>query len=319
MMPEQVIISDLHPYEYEHPFDAKALDALQSTSGLDIVVRQFNKHFTERQITIQYTGSNLKITKNAYPKLYEILDRVCNTINLPSRPDIYLEQDYKINGFTTGVDHPIIVLSSGTIDKLDDNELLYLIGHEVGHIKSRHTLYDGIAQYFLPHITNFIGSITLGLSDPMLNRLQQALRLALFQWSRMSELTADRAGLLACQDVQIAIRVMMKWAGMPLKYYANMNAESFVRQAKDFDELDYDMLNQAGKFLSIMESTHPFPVLRTAELLRWIDSGEYNQVIERKTIDRLNKKYDGKNVFCRKCGFRLEGNERFCVSCGQQL
>jgi len=318
-MSEQVILTDLHPYEYEHPFDAKALDALQATTGLDILVRQFNKHFTERFITIQYTGSNLKITKNTYPKVYDILDHACNTINLPSRPDLYLEQDVNINGFTTGVDHPIIVLSSGSIDKLDDDELLYLIGHEAGHIKSRHTLYDMMAQYFLPLAMNVLGTVTLGVSDLVLHHAQQALQLALLQWSRMSELTADRVGLLACQDMQAAIRVMMKWSGLPLKYYDNMNVESFVRQVKDFDELDYDKLNLAGKFLATMSRTHPFTVIRTAELLRWIDSGEYNQVIQRKTIDRLNKKYEGNSVFCRKCGFRLEGSEKFCVSCGQQL
>ena len=317
-MSKQVILTDLHPYEYEHPFDAKALDALQSTSGLDILVRQFNKQITERLITIQYTGSNLKITKNTHPKLYDLLDRVCNTINLPSRPDLYLKEAYEINGFTIGVDHPIIVLNSGSIDKLDDDELLYLIGHEVGHIKSRHTLYKQIA-YYLRILMNVMGKVTFKISDMFLENVQDALQLALWKWSRMSELTADRAGLLACQDVQIAIRWMMKTAGMPEKFYDNMNAESFVKQAKEFDELDYNKLNQVGKFLSIFESEHPFTVMRTAELLRWIDSEEYNQVIQRKTIDRLNKKYEGNSVFCRKCGFRLEGSEKFCASCGQQL
>ena len=307
-------LTDLHPYEYEHPFDAKALDALQSTTGVDILVRQYNKQAVERLIVVQYTGSNIHISKDNYPKIYALLDRVCEIINLPSRPELYLEWSYNINGSTIGVDHPIIILTSGSIDLLSEQELLYLIGHEVGHVKSRHTLYSQIAQ-FLPVIIDIIGQATLGLGKLLASPLQ----LSILHWSRMSELTADRAGLLACQDLQTATKVMMKWAGIPIRYYDDMKTDNFIEQARQFKALDYDNLNKAVKFLSIMNSSHPWTVMRAAELLRWIDSGEYNQVIQRKTTDRLHKKYEGNGVFCRRCGFRLEGSEKFCASCGQQL
>ncbi len=144
-------IEGLHPFEYEHPFDARALDALQNTPGLDTVVRQFNKHAVERCITIQYTGSNLHIVKEDHPEIYAVLDRVCDLINLPARPSLYVEWGYHVNGVTYGVDHPIIVLPSGAIDLLSEDELVYLIGHEVGHVKSRHTLYHQMGE-FLPFI-----------------------------------------------------------------------------------------------------------------------------------------------------------------------
>lgn len=56
-MTERKTLTGLHPYEYEHPFDAKALDSLRSTPGLDTIVRQYNKQAVERIITVQYTGS----------------------------------------------------------------------------------------------------------------------------------------------------------------------------------------------------------------------------------------------------------------------
>lgn len=313
-MSQPVCLVDLHPFEYEHPFDAKALDALQSTPGLDAVVRQFNKHAIERETTIQCTGSNLRITKDNYPKIHVLLDRVCDVINLPARPDLYLEWDYSINGSTIGVDHPIVVLTSGAIDLLSEHELLYLIGHEVGHIKSRHTLYHQMAA-FLPFIAGIVGKATLGLSE----LLSTPLQLALLWWYRMSEFTADRAGLLTSQDPNIAIKVMMKCAGMPIRHYDDMKIEAFIEQAKRFEELDYEELNRAFKFFLIMESTHPWTVMRAAELLKWIDTGAYRQVIERKTSDRAHIRYEGSAQFCRRCGYRLEGSEKFCSSCGAVL
>ena len=313
-MTSRATLDGLHPHEYEHPFDAKALDALQRTPGLDTVVRKYYKHGVERYITVQYTGSNLRITPDNYPKIHALLDQVCDTVNLPSRPDLYLEWGYNINGFTVGVDHPIIVLTSGAIDLLSDEELLYLIGHEVGHIKSRHTLYHQMSQ-FLPVVADMLGQATLGIGKLVASPLQ----LALLRWYRMSEFTADRAGLLACQNQEVATKVMMKWAGMPISHFDDMKQDNFIQQARQFEELDYDKLNKAVKILAIMNSTHPWTIMRAAELVKWIDSGEYQKVIDRQTSDRIYIRHEGSAQFCRKCGYRLQGAERFCNSCGQEL
>ncbi|NLY02456.1 MAG: M48 family metalloprotease [Rhodopirellula sp.] len=317
-MDDPIELTGLHPYEYEHPFDAKALDALQRTPGLDALIRQFNKHAVERLITVQYTGSNLRITKRSYPKIHRLLDIVCETINLPARPSLYLEWAYNIDGFTIGVDNPILVLTSGALDLLTDEELLYLIGHEVGHIKSRHTLYHQMAD-FLPFIADVVGQATLGLGKLIGSPLELALKLALLHWSRMSEFTADRAALLACQNFDAASRVMMKLAGMPIRHYAEMKTEAFLDQARQFESLDYEKLNKAVKFLSIMGSTHPWTVMRSAELLKWVEGGDYEMVIQRKTGYRLRVRHEGNDQFCRNCGYRLKGSERFCNSCGTLL
>lgn len=309
-----VKLNDLHPFEYEHPFDTKALDALQG-QGVDTLVRKFNEHAIERFITIQYTGSNIKVTPANYPKIYELLEKACEIIHLPSKPSLYINWEYAVNGFTIGVENPIIVLTSGAIDLLDEKELQYLIGHEIGHIKSRHTLYHQMATFF-PIVAELLGQVTLGIGAV----LSKPVQWALMHWYRMSEFTADRAGLLACQDVDAAIRVMMKSSGMPTKYYNDLRFEAFVQQAKDFEELDYDNLNKYAKIVAIAESTHPWSVMRAAELLKWIDSGEYHQVLKRETRNRIKKRYDKGIAYCRNCKFRLpESSAKFCPSCGSQL
>jgi Zn-dependent protease with chaperone function len=303
------VLKDLHPCEYEHPFDTKALDALQNTPGLDTVVRLLSKHYIERMIIIQYTGSNLHITEDSYPKIHALLDDVCGVLNLPARPDMYLEWKYQINAFTIGVDHPIVVLASGAIDLLTDSELFYIIGHEVGHIKSRHTLYHTMADYF-SFIATVIGEATLGLGKLLASPLQSAL----LWWRRMSEFTADRAGLLACQDPNVAATTMMKIAGMPIKHYDDLKSEKFIEQARRFQELDYDSLNKLAKIYITAQQTHPWAVMRCAELQKWIESGEYLNVIDRKTSERIPP--EATSQFCTRCSCKLEGSEKFCSSCG---
>lgn len=307
-------IPDLHPLEYEHPFDAKALNSLEKTPGLGLLVRKFNKHMVERQINIQYTGSNIRVTSKNYPEIYRLFDRACDLINLPARPEFYLEWSYRVGGFTIGVDHPIIVLSSGAVDLLSEDELMFVIGHEMGHIKSRHTLYHAIGNYF-PVLADIVGQATLGASK----LISTPVRLALLHWSRMSEFTADRAGMLTCQDLEVAAGVMMKLAGMPVNYYPGMKLDSFLDQAREFEELTYDRLNKLTKYYMIMGSTHPWTVMRAAELLKWIESGEYQLVLDRETRGRIKIRVDGDQRCCRKCDYRLEGEPKFCSSCGTDL
>lgn len=309
-----ILIKDLSPFEYEHSFDAKALDALQRTPGLDILIRNFNKYAIEKMITIQYTGSNLHITERNYPKLYRLLRSTCEILNLPALPDLYLTWGYNINGFTVGVDNPIIVLNSGAIDLLSDIELHYLIGHEVGHIKSRHTLYHQVGQFF-PLIADFLGTATLGIGK----LLSTPLHLALMQWSRMSELTADRAGLLACQDINVAASVMMKWSGMPVKYHEDIKIEHFIEQAKRFKSLDYENLNKIIKFFSIIDQTHPWVVMRAAELINWVSTGEYQDILDRKTKNRINIISNGDVSKCRICRAVIDETGNFCGKCGAPL
>ncbi|MDY6936195.1 MAG: M48 family metallopeptidase [Cyanobacteriota bacterium] len=315
-MSPQKILDGLHPYEYEHPFDSKALGLVQGTPGLDAVIRQFHKHGIERLSTVQYTGSNLRIRPESYPKIYTLLDRVCNILNMPDRPNLYLKPgDLRPDSeFPVGIDSPIVILTSEEIKSLTDDELLYVIGREMGHIKSQHTLYHAMAQFF-PAFTDVVGQATFGIGKLVSSPLQLALQ----RWSRMSKLTADRAGLLSCQNFETAIKVMMKWAGLPDGYFDDMKLKSFLDQAKKFEELDFDLFNKALKFYLGISNTHPWIVVRSAELLKWVESGEYQQVLDRQTVIKQYIRFEDTLQFCRNCNYRLRGTEKFCNSCGQQL
>ena len=111
MKKDKKILKGLEHSQYEHPFDKKALNALENTPGLSMVGNFITKHTIEKIYTVQYTGSNLKVTKENYPKIYEYLEYACQILDMPKVPELYIQWGYNINAFTVGSENPIIVES----------------------------------------------------------------------------------------------------------------------------------------------------------------------------------------------------------------
>lgn len=271
MINNKQILTGLEHSQYEHPFDKAALENLEKASLLKKFFQWVTTNTVERIYTVQYTGSNLKVTKTSYPQIYKYLEEACRILDLDRKPDLYIDWGYSINACTVGAENPIIILNSGLIDLCTDEEIMFVIGHEVGHIKSNHMLYHMMAQV----INLFIDATPGG------TLVAGGLQYALYYWSRMSEFTADRAGLLCCQNPEAMARAFIKMAGLPLKEFDNIRTETFLQQARDFKMLDYDGMNKVVKFLSIADESHPWTVMRSAELLKWIESGEYDRFISK--------------------------------------
>lgn len=263
------ILTGLDHKQYEHPFDKMALEKLESIPLLTKFFTWMTTNTIERIYTVQYTGSNLKVTNANYPKVYRYLEEACHILDLDRVPDLYLDWSYGINACTIGAEHPIVILNSGLIDLCDDDEIMFIIGHEVGHIKSNHMLYHMMVQV----LDYFIDTLPGG------RLMAGGLQYALYYWYRMSEFSADRAGLLCCQDTEAMTRAFIKMAGLPIKEFGNIRSDTFLQQARDFKTLDYDAMNKVVKFLSIADESHPWTVMRSSELLKWIDNGEYGRFV----------------------------------------
>src|SRR5262249_17984469 len=149
-----------------------------------------------------------------------------------AEPELYLWQNPIPNAFAIGMERHTIVLSSGLVDLLNDDELRAVIGHELGHIKSGHMLYRTIAIFL-----SLVGLVA-ARNLPFVNLLSQALLYAFYDWFRKSELTADRAGLLVAQDADVSIRGLLKLAGGTHRTNGQLNVEEFLKQADDYEDMD---------------------------------------------------------------------------------
>ncbi len=174
------------------------------------------------------------------------------------------------NAYTIGMNKPIIVIDSGLVELLDDEEeMRFLLGHELGHALSGHAVYQTLLRRLLA-LTSVLYAVPGGALGV------RVITAALMEWSRKAELSADRAGLLATQNPAAATRVHMKLAsGGRLE---DLDATSFFAQGNEYSETE-DFRDSVLKVFLVESQSHPFAVVRAAELRRWTESGEYTAIL----------------------------------------
>ena len=258
---------------WEHPADRAALQALRSVPGVDEVIRKILALLGgERGIRLLFQGNAVRVGPAQFPRLWHLHTEVCTTFDWPDVPELYVSQTPFFNAGAYGVDTPFIVIHSAALELLDDDELRVLLSHEMGHVMSGHALYRTIAAV--------LAIISLGALPMLASLVVLPVRLAFLEWSRKSELSADRAGLLGAQDIVVAQRVDMKMAGggRGAGFAGQMNVDAFMQQAHEY-AASGEGLDVVYKVLSTLALTHPMHTVRAAELQRWVTSGEYDRIL----------------------------------------
>ncbi len=258
---------------WEHPADRAALQALRAVPGVDEVIRKVLALLGgERGVRLLFQGNAVRVGPTQFPKLWHLHTEVCTTFDWPDVPELYVSQTPFFNAGAYGIDAPFIVIHSAAVELLDDDELRAVLAHELGHVMSGHALYRTIAAV--------LAIISLGALPMLASLVVLPVRLAFLEWSRKSELSADRAGLLGAQDIVVAQRVDMKMAGGGRGdgFAGQLNVEAFMQQAHEYAGSG-EGLDVVYKILSTLALTHPMHTVRAAELQRWVAGGEYDRIL----------------------------------------
>jgi Zn-dependent protease with chaperone function len=265
----RVVLTDISSRAWEHPADKGALVALRKLKGFDVLLKTMSGVFRERAWRLTLLGSAVRVDERQFARLHRLLAEVGRSLDATNLPEMYVQADPTLNAQTIGMDQPIIVLSSGLVHHLDDDEMRFIIGHELGHAISGHAVYRTLLLRLLGlgGLINAIPGGAIGI---------RMVTVGLLEWSRKAELSADRAGLLASQDPTAALRTHMKLAsGGTLE---ELDVTSFLSQGAEYDE-GGDVRESLIKLSLLQQQTHPFAVVRATELRRWIDSGTYTAIL----------------------------------------
>ncbi len=254
---------------YEHPADRSALVALRKLTGFDAIIRNLAGLFNDRALRLMFLASAVRCSNEQFPDLYQAMLDGCYILDLPTVPELYVSQNPIVNAMALGQSQPFIVLNSGIVELNDPEEIRFVIGHELGHVLSGHATYRTML-YYLIALANRLALFPLAWIG------LRGVIWGLEEWYRKSEMSADRAGLLATQDVEAARRALMKLAGG--RHLAEFSSDEFHRQAREYDAVP-DIRDSLLKLLQLQGQTHPFAVVRFAELDRWAQDGEYTDIL----------------------------------------
>jgi Zn-dependent protease with chaperone function len=172
--------------------------------------------------------------------------------------EIFIAPSRVLNAYTFGLDTPkTIVLHSALFEVMDRDELQFILGHEMGHVCLGHTWLNSL-----------IGGMAGIPSSPEASLL---LALAFRFWNRSCELSADRAGMLACASPAKAISALVKLQAGPAAFSKQANLQRALRSIEAEDD---SFVNNLSELLA----THPMIVKRIQQIRRYAASREYQSL-----------------------------------------
>ena len=276
---QRVILNGLNTKEYEHSLDKIALDALKK---IPILPKLTELVVTPLSMITRYSllGSDLRITDRQFPSLYKIFRQACDVLEVPE-PLLYVSSQPELNAYTTCPDKPIIRIYSYLLDILEDDEIMFVLGHELTHIKCQHVVHRILGEMLETGALKVIVSTVPGLGM-LYSPVEISLNYAFYQWMRASEYTGDRGGFLACQNFDASCRALMKLSGYSRKYANEINLDEFFAQAQTFQDENEAALGKIQQILLSYGQDHPWGVLRVRELMKFKNDGSYDKILRRE-------------------------------------
>jgi len=277
---------DLDPSAFVHPDDGAALNALRAVPGLDALVKALMHGSIEDQWLLQQHQTAIKLGPAQYPSLYRMVERATAVLDTPM-PEVFLDTSYSVNAFAFGFKRYTVTLQSGIVDLLDDDQILTVVAHEIGHIACDHMTYKTISE-LLRFVGEQIMSQYLGAMGSVAS---VSLRLALLRWSRAAELSCDRAALLVIRDADKVATTLCSLAGRSSRFAGEFNLAAVLEQADAIEEsagLVGGMLERARQ----LQLTHPDPVSRAQAILSWSKSDAYRAIVAGEYPKRSERETD---------------------------
>jgi Zn-dependent protease with chaperone function len=259
---------------YEHPADRAATAALKAVPMLDTVVRKLIEWQYERALRQVYLSNSVRVGERQLPDLWAHHLAVCKILDMPRTYDLYVTDTVVANAMAIGSQNPIVVVGTPLLGRLGSGEQRALLAHEVAHILSDHMVY----RTALAILMRAGSTVPFPLAIPA-----AAVRAVLLEWFRAAELSCDRAQALVVRDPTIVCRGLMVLAGG--MHADKLNLDAFLAQAREYEDWD-DPSDRVRRFFYEINSTHPYAVRRVSEVMKWVQSGEYDRIQRGEYVKR---------------------------------
>ncbi len=282
-LPDDQRLIQISPKAYEHPADRAATAALKSIPMMDVVVRKLIELGYERTLRQMLMANSVRISEDQLPEVWASHRAALARLDIEMVPELYMGQNPFINASAIGSGRPMVVINSQTVSQLDELELRTVLGHEAAHILSDHVMYATALAILLSIGIGPLLRLPFFAGLPLL-----AIKLALLEWYRAAELSCDRAATLVNRSPMTTCQTLMVMAGGTAS--SRLSLDAFVAQAAEYEDWEPGW-DKFSRFQIELQQTHPFPVRRVSEILKWVRSGEYDRIMSgefRKRTDRVD-------------------------------
>ena len=217
--------------------DGQAMTRLQKIPALHAVVRSASDKVGRPWIESTFNG--IRLGPKQLPDVWKQAVQAARILGLPSMPDVYISGDSQWNTYTFGSDNnAFIVLGTAILNNFQNEEMLFVLAREMGHCRAGHALWKTVTRFIAGDSAAMHGLLSNGLINAIhpMQLIQGTVELPLLAWSRQSEITADRAGLLAVGDEALARRVLLAWSIRSARLLKQVNIEEWMKQEDASDD-----------------------------------------------------------------------------------
>jgi Zn-dependent protease with chaperone function len=252
--------------------DGQAMSKLESITALHTVVRNVSDKVGRPWI--ESTFNAIRLGPRQLPDVWNLAVLAARILGLPKMPDLYISGDQMWNTYTYGTENSsFIVLGTSHIINFAGDELLFVLAREMGHCRAGHALWNTVLRFVAGDVSVHTGLLSNGLINAInpTKLIQGAIDLPLMAWSRQSDVTADRAGLMAVGDEAMVRRVLLAWSLRSARLLQQVNIEEWLKQedASDDSMTRFSEMTTSSSMYTTRRLRLLGQAARETELMRW--------------------------------------------------
>ncbi len=319
---------------YMWSLDAQAMASLRSITPLMAAAQALSEKVGRPWL--ESTVNGIRLGPDQLPDIFELAIKAARIVGLPYLPEIYISGEQMWDCLTLGSESQAFVVIGSIISNFRGDDMLYVLGREMGHIAAGHALWKTLMQFTTGRQQGktIMGHGVMQFLNPA-KLVESAIDAPLMAWARHSEITADRAGALVIGSYDVARRVAIQWTVRSFPLLPRLNLDALEREVAQSD----DRQLQVSEWT--MSST-PY-LARRLRLMKdysasdtvkgWRDIIQYWEEIERARVEAAARPplrpappepqiKDGIRLTCIACGevmrvsrAELEGKESVRIQC----
>lgn len=270
----QYNLSGLHidPKVFQHPTDKAITDRIQNSKAFSTLLDFISDHGLEDTLYSIYLSSFAHMTKNSAPELIRMCEEAAEMFGAPTVPELFLTRLYSMFSRLQGIHKPVILLSTEIVNNLSPRACWAAIASNTCCAKSGYSQIDMI-DWTLNEASDLLPAV--------LRMPANALQDLIMQWKKVSQLTQDRAALLAAGDLNTAMETILG-GEMPMKVLRSINFADpscgYMQQCREF------IANQgaAKNVLRSMEIVNSVGAMNATRYIELFDFyyNEYEDLVE---------------------------------------
>ena len=166
-------------------------------------------------------GNSLKVQESLLPQLYALCEEVKNKLGFTEPIDFYISGDNTVNAHAYNSDDPerphIIDINSGMYNLMNEEELKYVVGHEIGHLTNNDAAITSLYNFVYP-------------DDEAKEDCPSFLKKRVELYDRLAELSADRYGYMANENLDACVTAIFKMASGLYLEKMNVSVETLIAE-----------------------------------------------------------------------------------------